>query len=108
MPPTLRTIALSSGTGIPDGTIIPTTAGTPDVVVKTRSPLVRTLIRVSRVYVNGLVGMLALVAVNPAPAYLTPPDEFFGKLVMAAGFAVAPAALTLLTNAAEVLSKLDS
>lgn len=104
----VKIITLGTGTGIPSGTKLETPEGMPDLVVKTRSPLARTLTRIARVYINAIVGMLSVVLGNLAPGYLTPPDEFGQKFLLAAGLALAPAAITLLTNAAEVLAKLDS
>jgi len=106
--PDVKTVTLSTHAGIPAGTMLSTPEGMPNIVIKTKSPLVRMLTRIARVYVNALVGMLSVVLGNLAPGYLTPPDEFGQKFLLAAGLALAPAAITLLTNAAEVLAKLDN
>src|SRR5688572_30387556 len=103
-----HTITVLSSAGIPNGTEIQTPEGMPNIVIKTKSPINRTLIRIARVYVTSLVGMLTVVMGNLAPGALTPPEDFIAKLGLAAGLALAPAGITLLTNAAEFLAKLDS
>jgi hypothetical protein len=105
---TPKTVTVLSSAGIPHGTEIHTPAGMPNIVIKTKSPLNRTVIRISRVYVTSLVGMLTVVMGDLAPGALTPPQDFVDKLMLAGGLALAPAAITLLTNAAEFLAKLDS
>lgn len=104
----LKTVVVSTNAGIPEGTTAKTPTGMPNLVVKTKSPLQRTGTRILRVYVNSFVGMLTIVMGNMAPGYLTPPREFAGKLALAAGFALAPAGLTLLSNLAEYLTREDA
>lgn len=107
-PVEVKTVTLSTTAGIPEGTKLETPPGMPDIVVKTKSPFMRTLTRIARVYVNSLVGMLSVVLGNLAPNSLIAPPDFIDKFLLAAGLALAPAVWTLLTNAAEVLAKLDA
>lgn len=108
MPNELKTVVLSTNAGIPAGTILETPEGMPNAVVKTKSPLRRTITRIARVYVNSFVGMLSVVMGNLAPDYLTPPVEFIDKVLLAGGFALAPACITLASNLAEYLTREDA
>ena len=108
MPEQTPTVVMSTSAGIPDGTVLLTQEGMPNVVVKTKSPVSRTLIRISRIYVQSFGGMLLIVMGNTAPDYLRPPEELWGKMVLAAGFALSPSFIALLTNLTEYLVREDA
>ncbi len=103
-----KTVVVSTAHGIPEGTTLKTPEGMPDLIVKTKSPLQRTATRIARVYVNTFAGMLAVVMGNVAPEYLTPPRELYAKVLLAAGFALAPAFTSLVSNLAEYLTREDA
>lgn len=94
--------------GIPHGTVIQTPAGMPNVIVQNVSHVRRVTIRVLRIYVFSLLGMLTVIGLNVAPDVIVPPQEFWKKLVAAAGLAIAPSVYQLLTNFAEWLAKADA
>lgn len=108
MPEETKTAVLSSSSGIPDGTVLVTPAGMPNVVVKAVHPARRVLIRVARIYTYSLLGMLTVVGLNVAPEVITPPKEFFAKLVVACGLALAPSSIQLIVNLGEWLTKADA
>lgn len=103
-----KTAVMSASSGIPDGTVIQTPAGMPNVVVKAVHPAYRILIRVARIYVFSLLGMLTVVGLNVAPDIITPPDEFLAKLQAAVGLALAPSFYQLIVNLGEWLTKADA
>lgn len=103
-----KTAVLSASAGIPNGTVLETPAGMPNIVVKAVHPARRVLIRVSRIYVFSLLGMLTVVGLNVAPDIITPPAEFFAKLEAAAGLALAPSFYQLIVNLGEWLTKADA
>lgn len=85
-----------------------TPPGLPDLCVVVISPLKRVLIRTLRTYLQALLGFLGLVAVMPLPGTdPTDPLTLWNKLVLAAGFALAPAVVALLQNVLEMISGLD-
>lgn len=113
--PDVKTVTVSTATGIPDGTTIQTPPGLPNVVVKTRSPIRRTVTRIARVYIQALVGFLPVtlgggqaIANAVAPGTMVLPTEFGAQLILAASLALAPAVTTLLGNLLEVLVKEDA
>lgn len=100
--------------GIPDGTVLQTPVGVPNIVVKAVSPLRRVVIRVARVYLQSLVGFLPItlgggqaIADAVAPGQLVLPQEFGAQLLLAASFALAPSVTALLSNLLEWLIKQD-
>jgi hypothetical protein len=102
-----QTVVMSTQAGIPHGTRLETQEGMPDLVVKAVHPIQRMAIRVARVYVTALIGMLSLVMGNVAPGVLTPPTDFVDKLLVAMGFAIAPSVVQLVVNLGEALAQLD-
>ncbi len=106
--PETKTVTVSTSSGIPSGTKLETPAGMADIVVKTKSPLQRTVIRIARIYVTTFAGMLPIVMGNVAPDYLRPPAELWAQILLAAGFSLSPAVMALLSNAAEYLVHEDA
>lgn len=104
---TVETVVTARADGIDKNTRATTGDETPNILVVALSPLRIVLTRAARVYVQSLVGMMGLVMTGIASESLITPNDFGGKLWMAAGFALAPSAITLLQNAAELLTKLD-
>lgn len=103
-----RRIILSTNAGVPDGTTLHTPEGMPDLVVKTKSPIKRTVIRILRIYFQSFGGMLFIVMGNAAPDSLRPPEELWAKIVLSAGFALSPSAIALLSNLTEYLVREDA
>lgn len=101
-------VVVSTSRGIPEGTRLFTPVGMPDIVVTTRSPLQRSIIRIARIYVTTFAGMLPIVMGNVAPDYLRPPSELWAQILLAAGFSLSPAAMALLSNLAEYLVHEDA
>lgn len=108
MPDDMKTAVLSASSGIPNGTVLETPAGMPNVVVKSVHPAYRILIRVARIYVFSLLGMLTVVGLNVAPDIITPPAEFLDKLIAALGLALAPSFYQLVVNLGEWLTRADA
>jgi hypothetical protein len=73
------------------------------------SPLRIVLTRAARVYVQSLVGFLTAVMTGAAGAagVQVPAGDFWTLLLSCASLAVAPAAMSLLMNIAELLGKWD-
>lgn len=104
----VETVVTSRADGFAKNVLATTVASTtPNVLVKALSPLRIVATRVARVYLQSLVGMLAVVMTGIASDSLVTPNDFGGKLWMAAGFALAPSTITLLQNALELLTRLD-
>ncbi len=108
------TAVVLEGSGLPHGLTLQTPKGMPNIVVKAVTRTRRFVVRVSRVYVQALVGFLPL-AIGPgqaiadqiAPGKLVLPREFADQLMLAAALALAPSAGTLLTNLSEWLIRQD-
>lgn len=103
-----RSVTVSTSAGIPAGTVLDTPEGMPNVVVRTKSPLRRTVVRIARIYVTTFAGMLTIVFGNVAPDYLRPPEELWAKIVLAGGFALSPSFVALVSNLAEWLLREDA
>ena len=92
-----------------DGDKIKTPVGVPDLQAVTRTWYAQVGVRVLRTYLQSLVGSLLAVGSGAAEAVgIHIPIKDFGDLLMtSAGLAVAPAVMSLLQNAIEILTKLD-
>jgi len=92
-----------------DGDKIKTPAGSADLVAVTRSWYAQVGIRVLRTYLQGVLGFLTAIAsgATDAVGIHVPVGDFWDLLLKSAGLAVAPAMISLLQNAIEILSKLD-
>jgi len=92
-----------------DGQIIKTPAGVPDLQAVTRTWYAQVGVRVLRTYLQSLVGFVLAVSTGAAAGVginLAVGD--FGDLMLkSAGLAVAPAMMSLLQNAIEILTSLD-
>jgi hypothetical protein len=103
----VETVVTAREQGINENMMARTTGDIPNVLVKALSPLRIMATRAARVYLQSLVGMLGLVMSGFAEGSLITPEDFGGKLMMAAGFALAPSVMTLVQNAAELFARLD-
>ncbi len=92
-----------------DGAIIKTPAGVPDLQAVTRSWYAQVGVRVLRTYLQSLLGFVLAVGSGAAGGVgiHIPVGDFTDLLVKAAGLAVAPAAVSMIQNAIEILTKLD-
>ncbi len=92
-----------------DGAIIKTPAGVPDLQAVTRSWYAQVGVRVLRTYLQSLLGFVVAVSTGAAAGvgiHIAVGD--FGDLLLkSAGLAVAPAAVSMIQNAIEILTKLD-
>lgn len=87
---------------------VPSPGHLPDYVISAVTPLVAVLVRAAKTYVNTIGGLLmAAYATTGTEAQFVPPGDFFHTLQHVAGIAVAPAVISLITNAGLLLSKLD-
>lgn len=102
-----QAVHVTAAAGIPNGTTLETPVGMPNILVKTRPWWIRTVIRVARVYVVGLTGILPTVLANPG-GVLVPLPDFTSQLIVALSLSVAPAVSQLLINLAEWLVREDS
>ena len=91
------------------GTILPTAVGKADVEVIAVTWWAQVLIRVARTYLQSLVGFVLAVESGAAAGVglSMPANDFVERLIVAASMAAAPAAMALLQNAIEILSRLD-
>ncbi len=92
-----------------DGDKIKTPLGVPDLQAVTRSWYAQVGVRVLRTYLQSLLGFVVAVSTGAAAGvgiHIAVGD--FGDLMLkSAGLAVAPAAVSMIQNAIEILSKLD-
>ncbi len=92
-----------------DGDKIKTPAGVPDLQAVTRSWYAQVGVRVLRTYLQSLLGFVVAVSTGAAAGvgiHIAVGD--FGDLLLkSAGLAVAPAAVSMIQNAIEILTKLD-
>lgn len=87
---------------IPKRLHVPTPSHMPDYVLAAVTPIAAIFTRAAKTYVNTLGGMLVAV-----PASGVSPGDFWHTLKVAAGLAIAPAVVSLVTNTGLLLSKLD-
>lgn len=100
LPPTVVTVsAFSTGTG--SGLV---RADGHPVIIQAIQPLMIILVRATRVFLQTLVGLIT--AGLAAPKAL-PAADFLHLVILCASISVAPAAMCVLQNAIELLSKLD-
>lgn len=121
----LKRVVVTSGPKAPrDRAILETPAGKEDVQVRVFGWARQAGIRTLRTYLQGLVGNLTNIGIGGAVAVtavanLTPEQqaairqvysalEFWQVFLIAASTAVAPAVVSFLQNAVEILTKLDS
>lgn len=93
-----------------DKSVLETPQGKPDVEVVAMPMWKLALVRGIRTYLQSLVGFILAGGTGAAQAVgVNLPVGDFWKLLIACGsLAVAPAVISLLQNAVEILSKLDS
>jgi hypothetical protein len=95
-----------------DNTAVPVDDTNTTIIFKVMSPLAQVLVRAARTYVQGLVGFLLMeLAAKPVAEGLgvvVPVGDFLALFVTAAGLAVAPTVVSLLQNAGEFLTSIDS
>jgi hypothetical protein len=87
-----------------DKAVLETRAGVDDVKVVAVPWYKLVLVRVARTYLQGLLGFLVA---GMSGATNVPAGDFGQLIINAAGLALAPAAVSLIQNAIEILSKLD-
>lgn len=107
---TEKVLITARDTAPADNTVLETAPGAPDVQVVTMAWYSQVAIRVLRTYLQSLLGFLVAVGSGAAGAVgIELPMKDFGELLWSsAGLAVAPAVISLLQNAIEILSKLDA
>lgn len=110
-PANVPMVVTDRATAPPDGTIVVTPRGLPNIVIRTMTPLYQVGVRSVRTYLQALVGLLALaLAGAPVAAgigVMVPPGDFALALKTAAGLAVAPAVVSALMNLAELFARID-
>jgi len=92
-----------------DGDKLKTPAGVPDLQAVTRSWYAQVGVRVLRTYLQSLLGFIMAVGSGAAAGVgiNIPVGDFTDLLLKSAGLAIAPAAVSMLQNAIEILTKLD-
>lgn len=98
--PVVVTVSSSSGTG-GSGPVIP--SGTP-IILRVISPFVIVLVRAARVYLQTLVGLLTVGGVAPDAI---PYSTFIELLTTSALLSIAPAAIAVIQNLIELLTRFD-
>lgn len=102
--PAPTTIAISDR-AFPQGQSLVTPDGQPNEHVKIITPIIAIVIRVTKTYVQSLIGFLAASGLGAAPSVL-PSGDFLHLLAKCAGLAVAPAVMSLLMNVSVLLTAL--
>ena len=92
-----------------DGDKLKTPAGVPDLQAVTRSWYAQVGVRVLRTYLQSLLGFIMAVGSGAAAGVgiNIQVGDFTDLLLKSAGLAIAPAAVSMLQNAIEILTKLD-
>jgi hypothetical protein len=103
---------LMTDRGTLDHDVTATTPGdSPNIRVVVVQPIVRVLVRVARTYLQSLLAFLGLAAIGglPGPGVdPTDPQTLLTKLALAAGYALAPAVVSLIQNVLEVSASWDT
>lgn len=88
---------------------LPTPAGRADVTVVTMTWYAQVGVRVLRTFLQSWLGFIIGVGTGAADAVgiHVPVGDFLNLLLQSAGLAVAPAVISLLQNAIELLAKMD-
>ncbi len=103
--PTIVTVTgTGDGKALPDRVLAQTPDGLPNVEVRVIQPLMVILIRSARVYLQTLLG---LVTAGMAAPKAIPAADFYHLVILCAGLSLAPAGVTLLQNAVELLGQLN-
>ncbi len=101
----IKTIVTERAEGIDNPTIATTDPGDPNIHVQPMPWWQIVGVRAARVYLQSLVSFLTVTPVAIAAGVL--PQEFAMSVYQAALMAVAPAGLSFLQNALELLVRLD-
>lgn len=104
--PNPKVLAVARGTLDEDMTA-ETPTGHTDVKIVVVSAVQAVAIRTLRTYLQSLLGFLGAAAIGVLPTDPTDPLSAWSKIVLAAGLALFPAAISLLQNLLEILTKLD-
>ena len=92
----------------PAGLFINTPNNMQNYVLAAVTPIMAILTRSAKTYVNTLAGLITVAyATMGTEAQFVAPGPFWHTLQHCAGIAVAPAVISLITNAGLLLSKLD-
>jgi len=93
-----------------DKSVLRTPSGEPNVRIVAMSMVSQAGIRALRTFLQSLVGFILAVGTGAAGAagINVPAGDFIALVVSSASLAVAPAIVSLLQNAVEILAKLDS
>jgi len=102
-------LVTASASAPADGTVIETPEGQPNVEVVQMSWYAQVGVRVLRTYLQSLLGFLLAMGSGAADAVgIKLPAADFGQLmIQSASLALAPAAISLIQNAVEILTKMD-
>lgn len=91
-----------------DETIAVTPPGRPDLEVVVMPAVLRIGVRAVRVYLMSLLGFLGMTSAGALPTQPITPNAAFSLLLTAAGYALAPAFVSLVWNLIEILNKWDA
>jgi hypothetical protein len=110
MPDVISTVVTKRDEGVSENIQAKTPGDQPNVNVIVMPAWQRVLVRTARVYLQSLAGFIIAGGtglVEAATDVKMPIGNFLQLLIASASLAVAPAALTLLQNAVELLAKFD-
>lgn len=99
--PTPATAIVISSTA-PQGQMIATPRGQPDIIVRVVTPVAAILIRAAKAYMQTLTGLLAAGLTTTA----LPAKDFVHLVYLCAGLSIASGAMSLLTNTTLLLTAL--
>lgn len=103
-------VVIKRDDGITHSQLAETEKGQPDVKVAAMSAAYAVVVRSLRVFAQSFMGILSAQGMGAVDAILgaqVTPHSFWDKVVVAFWFALAPAAFTILQNAAELIIRLD-
>jgi len=96
----------------PEGTIITTPAGQPDLIVTVMTPLAQVLVRTARTFLQSFVGFLGAGALGKGVlgslGVEIAPNDLWAVLQFAFGLAMFPTVMSFAQNALELLARLES
>lgn len=106
-----KAVVVTERADLPADTIAATTAGLPDIVVKVQPAFMRVLVRTVRTYLQSVLGLLGVGLAAPSIPGLSDvilPSKAAELFLFAFAASLFPAAISLLQNLLEIVTKLDS
>jgi hypothetical protein len=96
----------------PDGTVIETPSGQPDLIVTVMSPLAQVLVRTARTFLQSFIGFLGAGALGKGVlgslGVEIAPNDLWSVIQFAFGLSLFPTLMAFAQNALELLGRLEA